>query len=127
MFQTSCKVIRNAIIPFYGSYKMCNIPVLSIPQRILRKYEDNVECIKKGVLLPVISNQRMNAYLKEIADVCGIAKRLTTHVARHTIAGSWLSKAEAQRREAHLEGIGIEMVFPSTGMDEVTSESQERS
>lgn len=63
--------------------QMCNIPVLSIPQRILRKYEDNVECIKKGVLLPVISNQRMNAYLKEIADVCGIAKRLTTHVASH--------------------------------------------
>ena len=66
--------------------QMCNVPVLSIPQRILRKYEDNVECIKKGVLLPVISNQRMNAYLKEIADVCGIAKRLTTHVARHTAA-----------------------------------------
>ena len=42
--------------------QMCNIPVLSIPQRILRKYEDNAECIKKGVLLPVISNQRMNAY-----------------------------------------------------------------
>ena len=66
--------------------QMCNIPVLSIPQRILRKYEDNVECIKKGVLLPVISNQRMNAYLKEIADVCGIAKRLTTHYVRHTAA-----------------------------------------
>ena len=66
--------------------QMCNIPVLSIPQRILRKYEDNAECIKKGVLLPVISNQRMNAYLKEIADLCGIAKRLTTHVARHTSA-----------------------------------------
>ena len=66
--------------------QMCNIPVLSIPQRILRKYEDNAECIKKGVLLPVISNQRMNAYLKEIADLCGITKRLTTHVARHTAA-----------------------------------------
>lgn len=66
--------------------QMCNIPVLSIPQRILRKYEDNAECIKKGVLLPIISNQRMNAYLKEIADLCGITKRLTTHVARHTAA-----------------------------------------
>ena len=66
--------------------QMCNIPVLSIPQRILRKYEDNAECIKKGVLLPVISNQRMNAYLKEIADLCGITKRLTTHVACHTAA-----------------------------------------
>ncbi len=66
--------------------QMCNIPVLSIPQRILREYEDNAECVKKGVLLPVISNQRMNAYLKEIADLCGITKRLTTHVARHTAA-----------------------------------------
>ena len=66
--------------------QMCNIPVLSIPQRVLRKYENNAECIKKGVLLPVISNQRMNAYLKEIADLCGITKRLTTHVARHTAA-----------------------------------------
>ena len=66
--------------------QMCNIPVLSIPQRILRKYEDNAECIKKGVLLPIISNQRMNAYLKEIADLCGITKRLTTHAARHTAA-----------------------------------------
>ena len=69
-----------------GALWMCNIPVLSIPQRILRKYEDNAECIKKGVLLPVISNQRMNAYLKEIADLCSITKRLTTHVARHTAA-----------------------------------------
>ena len=38
------------------------------------------------MLLPVISNQRMNAYLKEIADLCSITKRLTTHVARHTAA-----------------------------------------
>lgn len=40
----------------------------------------------KNVLLPVISNQKMNAYLKEIAYLCGIRKRLTTHVARHTAA-----------------------------------------
>ena len=72
--------------PRQKTNQMCNIPVLSIPQRILRKYEDNAECIKKGVLLPVISNQRMNAYLKEIADLCCITIRLTTHVARHTAA-----------------------------------------
>ena len=72
--------------PRQKTNQMCNIPVLSIPQRILRKYEDNAECIKKGVLLPVISNQRMNAYLKEIVDLCSITKRLTTHVARHTAA-----------------------------------------
>ena len=36
--------------------------------------------------MPVLSNQKMNAYLKEIADVCGIAKNLTYHIARHTFA-----------------------------------------
>ena len=36
--------------------------------------------------LPVLSNQKMNAYLKEIADLCGIHKRLTFHIARHTFA-----------------------------------------
>lgn len=37
-------------------------------------------------LLPVNSNIRYNAYLKELADICGIQKKLTTHVARHTCA-----------------------------------------
>lgn len=37
-------------------------------------------------MLPVNSNQRFNAYLKEIADICGITKKLTTHIARHTFA-----------------------------------------
>lgn len=41
---------------------------------------------QKGVVLPVPSNQRMNSYLKEIADVCGIKKTLSTHIARHTFA-----------------------------------------
>jgi site-specific recombinase XerD len=36
--------------------------------------------------LPVLSNQKMNAYLKEIADLSGITKNLTTHLARHTFA-----------------------------------------
>lgn len=35
------------------------------------------------VLLPVSSNQKINAYLKELADICGIHKQLTTHLARH--------------------------------------------
>ena len=61
----------------------CNIPLLKVPQRILKKYEGKD---KKGRLLPILSNQKMNAYLKEIADVCGIEKNLTCHVARHTFA-----------------------------------------
>ena len=36
--------------------------------------------------MPVLSNQKSNAYLKEIADLCGIKKNLTTHLARHTFA-----------------------------------------
>ena len=36
--------------------------------------------------MPVLSNQRMNSYLKEIADICGITKTLTFHMARHTFA-----------------------------------------
>ena len=66
--------------------QMCNIPVISRAKDILDKYADCEECQIKGRLLPVSSNQKMNAYLKEIADICGIHKRLTTHVARHTAA-----------------------------------------
>lgn len=53
---------------------------------IIEKYKAHPECIKKNVVLPVPSNQRMNSYLKEIADVCGINKPLSTHIARHTFA-----------------------------------------
>lgn len=65
---------------------MSNIPVLSVAKKLIYKYKDHPECIKKGVLLPVLSNQKLNSYLKEIADLCGIKKKLTTHVARHTAA-----------------------------------------
>ena len=67
---------------------MCNIPLLDIPQEILRKYADHPTCRKKGVLLPVPCNQKMNSYLKEIADICMIRKNLTTHCARHSYATS---------------------------------------
>ena len=63
---------------------MCNIPVLPVAASILDKYKDVAECT--GKLLPVLSNQRMNSYLKEIADLCNIRKNLTTHTARHTFA-----------------------------------------
>ncbi|NOR75810.1 MAG: tyrosine-type recombinase/integrase [Draconibacterium sp.] len=60
-----------------------NILLLDIPKIILKKYEHSLSGHK---LLPVITNQRMNSYLKEIADVCGIEKNLTFHLARHTFA-----------------------------------------
>ena len=61
-----------------------HIPLLPVAEKILDKYKNDHECIKEGTLLPVPSNQRMNSYLKEIADLCGIKKALSTHVARHT-------------------------------------------
>ena len=65
---------------------MCNIPLLKIPQLLMEKYKNHPLCTKTGALLPVPSNQKMNSYLKEIADFCGIQKNLTTHTARHTFA-----------------------------------------
>ena len=62
------------------------IPLLPQALAILEKHQDNIECKIKDRLMPVLSNQKMNTYLKEIADACGIQKTLTTHVARHTFA-----------------------------------------
>lgn len=59
-----------------------NVPLLEIPKQILAKYEGKM---KGGKLLPVISNQKMNEYLGEIAEVCQIDKRITFHLARHTL------------------------------------------
>lgn len=63
-----------------------NIPLLPPANAIIEKYKNNMQCEIKGTLLPVLSNQRMNSYLKEIADICGIKKELTFHAARHTFA-----------------------------------------
>lgn len=65
---------------------MCNIPLLDAAQEILARYHNNPYCQAHDVLLPVCSNQKMNSYLKELADICGIKKHLSTHTARHTFA-----------------------------------------
>lgn len=62
------------------------VPLLPLAQEIILKYEDHPECVNLNVLFPVLSNQKMNSYLKEIANVCGINKELTFHIARHTFA-----------------------------------------
>lgn len=63
-----------------------NIPLLPQAASIIEKYENHPCCISTERLLPMLSNQKMNAYLKEIADLCGITKELTYHIARHTFA-----------------------------------------
>jgi len=65
---------------------MSSIPLLPPAQEIILKYHDHPYVLDGKGVLPVLTNQKSNAYLKEIADVCGINKHLTTHLARHTFA-----------------------------------------
>ena len=62
------------------------IPLLPVVQDILEIYKDHPQCLNQDCLLPVPSNAKLNAYLKEVADICGINKYLTFHIARHTFA-----------------------------------------
>lgn len=64
----------------------CNVPLLPPAINIMNKYKNHPDCVKDGLVLPVLTNQKMNAYLKEIADLCEINKHLSTHTARHTFA-----------------------------------------
>jgi site-specific recombinase XerD len=61
------------------------IPLLPRAEEILLRYSSDDHSTKK-TLLPVSSNQKMNAYLKELGVICGIEKNLTTHLGRHTFA-----------------------------------------
>lgn len=65
---------------------LSRIPLLPVALNILEEYKDHPACLNADIVLPVLSNQKYNEYLKEIANVCGINKNLTTHTARHTFA-----------------------------------------
>ncbi len=78
-----------------------SIPLLDIPKKILEKYEGT---LPDNRILPVPSNQKMNAYLKEIGDLCEINKEISFHLARHTFATLTLSK-----------GVSIESVSKMLG------------
>ncbi len=62
------------------------IPLLKPALQIIAKYKDHPKCVIGDVVLPVLSNQKMNSYLKEIADACDIKQNLTFHLSRHTFA-----------------------------------------
>ena len=64
------------------------IPVLSIAQEIIQKYENHPRCLNEDCISPILTNQKMNSYLKEIGDLCDISKEITFHMARHTFATS---------------------------------------
>ena len=83
-----------------------NIPLLDVPLSILKKYEG----LENGKLLPIHTNQKMNEYLKEIAALCGINKRLTTHCGRHSFGTIMLTK-----------GVSIESVSKMLGHTNITT------
>lgn len=83
-----------------------NIPLLEVPLSILKKYKD----LGNGKLLPIHTNQKMNEYLKEIAALCGINKRLTTHCGRHSFGTIMLTK-----------GVSIESVSKMLGHTNITT------
>lgn len=64
------------------------LPLLQHARNIMEHYAAQVDqnSSPDDFLLPVLSNQKMNAYLKEVGDLCGITKSLTFHTARHTFA-----------------------------------------
>ena len=63
-----------------------NVPLLPQALKILDKYKANIRSLSGGKVFPVMSNQKVNSYLKEISEVCNITKNVTFHLARHTFA-----------------------------------------
>lgn len=84
-------IIQKGDVPWIKKQRQktknwCHIPLLPPAIEILDRYKNHPGCQKNGLLLPVMTNQKMNSYLKEIADFTGINKSLSTHTARHTFA-----------------------------------------
>lgn len=64
------------------------VPLFPQALCILNKYENHPRLSNSSKLLPIPSNQKVNAYLKELADICGIQTQITFHIARHTFAST---------------------------------------
>jgi integrase/recombinase XerD len=66
--------------------KLLRIPILPKAKKLIDTYKTHPKSVVNGTIFPKISNQKLNSYLKEVADVCSIKKNLTFHLARHTFA-----------------------------------------
>lgn len=84
------------------------VKLLDIPLSIIKKYE-----LKRDgdYLLPVMSNAKYNLYLKEIAEICGIQKRVTSHLARHTFATT----------VTYANGVSIESISKMLGHTKIST------
>ena len=84
------------------------VKLLNIPLSILKNYE-----LKRdgNFLLPVMSNAKYNLYLKEMAELCGIEKRITSHLARHTFATT----------VTYANGVSIESISKMLGHTKIST------
>ncbi|MBT7790582.1 MAG: site-specific integrase [Calditrichaeota bacterium] len=80
------------------------VPLLEVPEGILRKYYDHPQVRNRPLLLPLKANQKYNEYLKNISELVGLEKNLTSHVARHTFGTVMLQR-----------GISLEVVSKMMG------------
>jgi len=62
------------------------IPLLQQAKDLIKKYEGHPRTSNTKTIFPCFSNQKINSYLKEIAELNGLKKNLTFHMARHTFA-----------------------------------------
>ena len=65
-----------------------NIPLPPKALELIEKYKNHPVCLSSNSVLPVVSNQKTNAYLKEIADICSLDCELNTHKARRTFGST---------------------------------------
>lgn len=84
---------------------VCDIPLLPVAEKIIEKYKNHPSVIVSGKLLPVLSNQKMNLYLKAIKSICGIKKNLHFHMSRHSY-GSSIAAANKLPIEAIMKIMG---------------------
>ena len=88
-----------------------NVPLLPSALNIIDKYKANERALADGKIFPTVSNQKVNSYLKEIADLSGITKNVTFHIARHTFATTI----------ALSNGVPIETVSKMLGHTKITT------
>lgn len=103
----------------------CKIPLLPVAEAILGKYSQHPVCLNEGRILPVCSNQKFNAYLKEIGDVCGLSKSLTCHVARRTfstVAGDLGVPAETIVKIIGHKGFNHLHLYNKTGLNKISQD-----
>lgn len=106
------------------------IPLFPQAAAILKKYENDADCLASGLLVPVLANAKINEYLKLVAATCGILKPLKTHDARRTFAtilyNSGISSKSVTGALGHLSIVTTETSYAFLQPESVIREISEK-